>query len=474
MFQIKQSEGTAARRRIPVLMVDATDGYTGETGVTSPTIYISKNGTVAVGAGTFAELNGTNMPGQYYYEFTTGEVDTLGYIQFYAIKSGTSRAYHAIVQINAYDVMDSTSLGISRIDAAISSRSTLTAANVWDAATSGLTTVNSIGKLLVDNVNATISSRSTLSASDIWNAATSGLSTVGSIGKLLVDNINATISSRSTLTAANVWDAATSGLSTVGSIGKLLVDNINATISSRSTLTAANVWDALTTGLTTATSIGKLLVDNINATISSRSTVTTAQVKTQADQALTDVGLTTTVTGRIDAAISTRLASASYTTPPTTAQITDAVWDELRSPDHTTAGTFGYYLDSRVSTAGGGGGGVIIKTGPFKVSSNELGPNAILDLVKNDNRNIQLFVADEYDEKIPLNAGYTYTIKVYDLANALVDSYAGTLDYATGGLVSFDIDTTVTANTGTYNVRLVENNGTSDTIYGGLKIEVRA
>lgn len=43
----------------------------------------------------------------------------------------------------------------------------------------------------------------------VWDALTSALTTVGSIGKLLVDNINATISSRSSHTAADVWAVAT-------------------------------------------------------------------------------------------------------------------------------------------------------------------------------------------------------------------------------------------------------------------------
>ena len=40
-----------------------------------------------------------------------------------------------------------------------------------------------------------------------------------------------------------------------------------------------------------------------------------------------------------------------------TAAIADAVWDESRS-GHTTLGTFGYYLDAQVSTAGAGGSGL--------------------------------------------------------------------------------------------------------------------
>lgn len=45
------------------------------------------------------------------------------------------------------------------------------------------------------------------------------------------------------------------------------------------------------------------------------STLTAAQVNSEVDTALADVGLTTTITGRIDVAVSSRLASASYTAP---------------------------------------------------------------------------------------------------------------------------------------------------------------
>ena len=41
-----------------------------------------------------------------------------------------------------------------------------------------------------------------------------------------------------------------------------------------------------------------------------------------------------------------------------TGAIADAVWDEQRSPDHVTAGSFGYYLDAQVSSAGAGGTGL--------------------------------------------------------------------------------------------------------------------
>lgn len=54
-----------------------------------------------------------------------------------------------------------------------------------------------------------------------------------------------------------------------------------------------------------------------------------ASVNAEADQALADVGLTTTITGRIDAAITTRMATFTYTTPPTAAANATAVRAEL-------------------------------------------------------------------------------------------------------------------------------------------------
>lgn len=51
------------------------------------------------------------------------------------------------------------------------------------------------------------------------------------------------------------------------------------------------------------------------AVLSSDAFLTAAQVNAECDAALLDVGLTTTVTGRIDAAVSSRLAAAGYTAP---------------------------------------------------------------------------------------------------------------------------------------------------------------
>lgn len=70
---------------------------------------------------------------------------------------------------------------------------------IWDALTSALTTVGSIGKLLVDNINATISSRSTVAATDI---VSSGAITTSGGAVSTVTTVT---------TATNLTNAPTSG-----------------------------------------------------------------------------------------------------------------------------------------------------------------------------------------------------------------------------------------------------------------------
>jgi hypothetical protein len=66
-------------------------------------------------------------------------------------------------------------------------------------------------------------------------------------------------------------------------------------------------------------SLGRAGVENLDAAVSSRSTLTVAQVNAEADTALADVGLTSTITGRIDQAVSTRATPADIPTADITA-----------------------------------------------------------------------------------------------------------------------------------------------------------
>ncbi len=120
MIRLKQSQATAARRRIPFYFVDDTDGKTPEMGLTfsGSDIKVSKNGGAEADfGGSMSEVSG----GLYYYEATAGELDTLGFLTVRAIKSG-ARTFPALVQVVAMDDYDAAAAGMSNLNATVGSR----------------------------------------------------------------------------------------------------------------------------------------------------------------------------------------------------------------------------------------------------------------------------------------------------------------------------------------------------------------
>lgn len=103
---ITVSEATAARRRIPIYLVDATDGTTEETGVTisGSECRISKNGAGA------ADCTGSVVAdenGLYYYQAAAGDVDTIGYVTV-RIADTAARKYIGVANITGFDLTSST------------------------------------------------------------------------------------------------------------------------------------------------------------------------------------------------------------------------------------------------------------------------------------------------------------------------------------------------------------------------------
>jgi hypothetical protein len=97
---IQQSEATATRRRVPIWLVDVTDGITAETGITG-TPRIAKTGVSSADAtNAIVEVDATNMPGLYYLELTQAECDTIGTI-FVSFKTAATAQWHGAAQISA-------------------------------------------------------------------------------------------------------------------------------------------------------------------------------------------------------------------------------------------------------------------------------------------------------------------------------------------------------------------------------------
>lgn len=122
MQQVFLNELTTARRRIPLFLFDddSADAYAPKTGLTftAAEIRVSKNGAAeANSAGTVTEVAG----GVYYYEATAAELDTVGFL---SIRPNKTDVYGAptVVQVIALNLYDAASAGITRIDAAVSTR----------------------------------------------------------------------------------------------------------------------------------------------------------------------------------------------------------------------------------------------------------------------------------------------------------------------------------------------------------------
>jgi hypothetical protein len=192
---------------------------------------------------------------------------------------------------------------------------------VWDALTSALTTVGSVGKLLVDNVNATIGSRSSHAAADVWAVATrlltagtnivlakgtgvTGFTDLDAAGVrtavgLASANLDTQLGALPTAAENSdaVWDEAIAGHAGVGSTGEALAnataptaaavadavwdEAISGHLGAGSTGNALNAagsagdpWSTPIPGAYGAGTAGKILGDNINATIGSRASQT--------------------------------------------------------------------------------------------------------------------------------------------------------------------------------------------------------
>jgi hypothetical protein len=331
-----------------------------------------------------------------------------------------------------------------------------------------------------------------ISAYDVWNFVLSDANTAE------VDLVQA--ASGAGLTAGDVWTYAsrtiTGGIAnTVTNVtnGVTVTTNNDKSGYSLSSSQSFNLTGNITgnlSGSVGSVSAGVTVTTNndktgyalsgagVSAVQSGLSTLTQAQVGTEVDSSLADVGLTSTVTGRIDVAVSSRLASASYVVPPTEAAIAGTVWGyatrTLTSGAGATAGDVWNY-PTRSLTSGAGitvNAATNIINGPYFVKSNVDSQDGTLDVIRGMVQDIQLTVTDAFQNPFDVTA-LGLAVNFYDQAGTLTTSYGTTELYGPAGLVQFTLDTAVTANEGRYNL-ILSAAGSGNTIkFGPLQTLVR-
>lgn len=285
-------------------MISALDHFSLKTGLT-PVVNLSKAGAAFASAGgVITEV----ANGWYKIALTTTDSNTLGDLAYYitaALADDTDFCDQVSTLIEAdlatpTNITSASGISLAANQHVITDSGTVTtvtnqltaaaiATGLWQDATAGdFTVASSIGKSLYTG--------------NVVPGGTNGMFIAGT---------NAATSITSALTANITGNLSGSVGSVTGAVGSVTAavtvgTNNDKTGYGLSAAAVQAVWDALTSALTTIGSIGKLLVDNINATISSRlasasytapDNASIASIKISTDK------LTFTVANQVDANI---------------------------------------------------------------------------------------------------------------------------------------------------------------------------
>ena len=220
--------------------------------------------------------------------------------------------------------------------------------------------------------------------------------------------------------------------------------------------TAAAVWDATASAYNTAGSMGEAGQKLTGYSLASSQTFSTTGAVGSVTGAVT-VGTNNDKTGYA-------LSTAANTTAA------DAVWNSTRS-GHTTAGTFGQYVNAELVTPVTQS--ALVRMGPYQVIADGVATPMPLDIQKGAQHGVDIQCVDNNLSAIDITSA-TVTAKVYNSGGTLVATYSGTATYAADGRAQFTLTTTVTNSPGTYTATITRTTGASDTqVFGPLRIYVR-
>jgi hypothetical protein len=117
--------------------------------------------------------------------------------------------------------------------------------------------------------------------------------------------------------------------------------------------------------------------------------------------------------------------------------------------------------------------GSAIYMGPYKLISNHMGADNPLEVLKGVQAPVDLQLVDNSGGGVDIT-GATVTAKIYNASSQLIDTYSCTPTYALDGRCSFNLDTTVTDNSGHYTVTVTRQVGGNIVVFGPLRCLVRA
>lgn len=295
----------------------------GDATVTAITLVTATVGTWT--SGGFKEVDATNQPGMYELGLPNAALSS-GAVVTGMLKGATDMLECPFeLALDAVDVQDTVRMGLTALPA------------VAAGASGGLPTGNASGQVTtVTNLDKTGYTASTVSdktgytvstVSDktgyslsaggvqaIWDALTSALTTVGSIGKRIADNLDVVLSTRASSAALATVQADTDDMQTrlpAALVGGRMDSSIGALAAAGITAMADAIWNAVATSYNTAASMGQKL----------NAAGTAGDPLTAAVPGAYGAGTAGAALGRVDVAVSSR----NSVVPPTTAAIQTAV-----------------------------------------------------------------------------------------------------------------------------------------------------
>jgi hypothetical protein len=327
----------------------------------------------------------------------------------------------------------------------------ITALSVWDVLASTVSVVGSMGLQLKTNVDATVSSRSTLTAANVWTTDVSAFVTAGQAGTfqkntdVLTSSRMATFTYTAPLTAgataSAVWDALLASYSVNNSFGQRVLRGSTAQAACAVTGSghiAADVHEFQPAVITA----GDFAANAIDANALATSAVTEIQTGLATSTAVSSIS---TVTTKLDTAM----------------QLDGAVYQFTVNA-----------LELAPSGGGGGGTTATVAMGPFIIKEAE--NNGSIDIQQGASHSVALQLADANGAGVVIT-GSTVTVRVYSSAGTLTATYSGTIQYGATGWLTFPIATDVTATPGTYSLTVTRSTSATDVqVFGPARLYVRS
>lgn len=235
------SDSVAARRRMPVELVDVLDGITAETGETGGQPEISVNGG-AFGS-TSAVLVAT-ASGGYYVELTTGEIGTLGRVtvRYKSANTAEFKRTWSVIGFNLFAVAPDTNI-VSSLGSALVSPTTPGVPKVEVVGTVDANITKASGTTLAVPTTAGIPKVEVVGTVDAnltkVLGTTAATPTVAGIPKVEVSSIPADVITATAVSgaavikiAAGIWDALGEGSETYGDLMRGIVSALVGEVTS--------------------------------------------------------------------------------------------------------------------------------------------------------------------------------------------------------------------------------------------------